>query len=141
LAVGDYLLARLARKVQEHRLGFQLVSSTGATPSTLRVFLSGLEFFYRTMQLHGAYPHGNPLVDSAASVVTSVRAVLDRLGAGNGGGSGRGDADERDDTAYTGDSDRLDDDGFPRMPARSGVAEPRPKHRLSDSYFVLVGHE
>jgi integrase len=111
LAVEDYLIDRLSCKVDEHRLGFQLVSRTGETPNTVRVFLSGLKCFYRVMRVQGCYPYDNPLVDRLAA---TLGAVLERLES---------------------------PEAFPRMPERSGVVEPRSRRRLSDSYFRLAGRE
>jgi hypothetical protein len=108
-AVDDYLVRRLRCQVRTHRAGFQLVAITAGTRSTVRVFLSALKLFYRTMQTTGAYPFPNPLVEPA----TGTAAAIDEC---------------------------LDDDGaWPRMPDISGVAAPRRKPRLSDSYFKLVG--
>src|SRR5262249_12643130 len=43
LSVQDYLIARLKCKLKEHYAGFQLVSLTAGTRSTVRVFLSALK--------------------------------------------------------------------------------------------------
>jgi len=108
-AVDDYLVRRLRCHVRAHRAGFQLVAITAGTRSTVRVFLSALKLFYRTMQTTGAYVFPHPLVDP----ITGMAAQVD---------------------------ERLDGDGgWPRMPDISGVAAPRRKPRLSDSYFKLVG--
>jgi integrase len=108
-AVDDYLVRRLGCHVRAHRAGFQLVTITAGRPSTVRVFLSALKLFYRTMQTTGVYPFPNPLEDRA----TGTTAPLD---------------------------EGLAEDGaWPRMPDISGVAPPRRRPRLSDSYFKLVG--
>jgi hypothetical protein len=55
-AVDDYLVQCLRCKVREHRFGFQFVSITQGTRSTVRVFLSGLKLFYRVMKQQDYYP-------------------------------------------------------------------------------------
>jgi integrase len=106
--VDDYLVRRLRCHVRAHRAGFQLVAITAGTRSTVRVFLSALKLFYRTMHSTGAYAFPNPLVEP----VTGTAVQID---------------------------EGLDDGTWPRMPDISGVAAPRRKPRLSDSYFKLVG--
>lgn len=106
-SVQEYLIQQLQCKVREHRLGFQLVSITQGTRSTIRVFLSGLKLFYRVMKQQGRYTYGHPLVDPTSALY----ALLDEV------------AEEGD--------------GPPRMPECSGVELPRHKRRLSDSYFKL----
>jgi integrase len=107
--VDDYLVRRLRCHVRTHRAGFQLVAITAGTRSTVRVFLSALKLFYRTMQTTGAYAFPNPLVDPVTGTVAQIDEWLD------------------------------DDGAWPRMPDISGVAARRRKPRLSDSYFKLVG--
>ena len=106
-SVQEYLVQHLQCKVREHRLGFQLVSLTQGTRSTIRVFLSGLKLFYRIMKQQGRYTYANPLVDPTSTFY----ALLDEV------------AEKGDDP--------------PRMPQCSGVEFPRRKQRLSDSYFKL----
>jgi integrase len=108
-AVDDYLVRRLRCHVRAHRAGFQLVAITAGTRSTVRVFLSALKLFYRTMQTTGAYAFPNPLVEPVTGTAAQVDEGLD------------------------------DDGTWPRMPDVSGVAAPRRTPRLSDSYFTLVG--
>jgi integrase len=108
-AVDDYLVRRLRCHVRAHRAGFQLVAITAGTRSTVRVFLSALKLFYRTMQTTGAYAFPNPMEDPVRGAATP--------------------GDERLD----------EDSAWPRMPDISGVAAPRRTPRLSDSYFKLVG--
>jgi hypothetical protein len=48
-AVDEYLVRRLGCHVRAHRAGFQLVALTAGTRSPVRVFLSALKLFYRTM--------------------------------------------------------------------------------------------
>ena len=60
-AVDDYLVRRLRCHVRAHRAGFQLVAITAGTRSTVRVFLSALKLFYRTMQTTGMYAFPHPL--------------------------------------------------------------------------------
>lgn len=107
--ISEYLVERLKCKVKEHRVGFQLVSLTGGTWTTVRVFLSAIKLYYRVMQVRNYYEYSNPLVDGVSATLTQTE---DRLAA---------------------------DAGLPRVPEISGVVAPRPKQRLSDSYFKLVG--
>jgi hypothetical protein len=108
-AVDGYLVQHLCCKVREHRFGFQLVSITQGTQSTVRVFLSGLKLFYRVMMQQGYYPFANPLVDPVSTLYSA------------------------------GEEQRDEQDEYPRLPDMSGVEKPRPKKRLSDSYFKLEG--
>ncbi len=109
LAVEDYLIARLKCKLKEHRAGFQLVSLTAGTRSTVRVFLSALKLYYRVMRSQGLYHHDNPLVDGLPTTLAEVEEHF------------------------------AEDDSGPRMPQISGVITPKKRQRLSDSYFKLVG--
>ncbi len=111
LAVADYLMQWLACRVSAHRRGFQQVDLTGDTPRSVGVFLSGLKFFYRVMQAQGLYADDSPLVDVTAG---AVQDILD-------------DLDQQDE--------------YPHMPAISGVAKPRARWRLTDSYFCLKGDQ
>lgn len=108
-AVDDYLVQYCRCKVREHHFGFQLVSITQGTPSTIRVFLSGLKLFYRVMKQRGYYPFANPLVDPVSTLYSAVEEHLNET------------------------------DAYPRLPDISGVETPRHKLRLSDSYFKLEG--
>jgi hypothetical protein len=108
-AVDEYLVRRLGCHVRAHRAGFQLVAITAGTRSTVRVFLSALKLFYRTMQTAGAYPFLNPLEDRSTGTTTAA------------------------------DEGVAEDGAWPRMPDISGVTAPRRTPRLSDSYFRLVG--
>ncbi|MBI4544731.1 MAG: integrase [Gemmatimonadetes bacterium] len=107
--VEAYLACQHRCLVRPHRAGFQLVSLTAGTHSTIRVFLSALKLFYRVMHAQGAYAFTNPLQDSVRTLMTRAEESID------------------------------DDDGWPRMPEISGVVAPRRPRRLSDSYFKLVG--
>src|SRR2546428_7912533 len=71
-AVHDYLVERLKCKVQEHRAGFQLVSLTEGTRSTVRVFLSALKLYYRVMRARSYYDYANPLVDSVSATLAQI---------------------------------------------------------------------
>ena len=93
--VDEYLVERLKCKVTEHRAGFQLVSLTDGTRSTVRVFLSALKLFYRIMRAQDRYRHTNPLVDGPSAVLAGIALRID------------------------------DDVPSPRMPSVSGVALPR----------------
>ena len=108
-AVDDYLVQYFRCKVREHRFGFQLVSITQGTPSTIRVFLSGLKLFYRVMKQQGYYPFANPLVDPVSTPYSAVEEHMNET------------------------------DEYPCLPDISGVEKPRHKQRLSDSYFKLEG--
>ncbi len=108
-AVDDYLVQCCQCKVREHRFGFQLVSITQGTKSTIRVFLSGLKLFYRVMKQQGYYSFANPLVDPVSTLYSVVEEHLSET------------------------------DEYPRLPDISGVEKPRHKQRLSDSYFKLEG--
>lgn len=116
-AVIDYLAQSLGCKVRGHRLGFELVSRTAETRGTVIHFLSGLKMFYRIMVRAGYYPFDNPLVDAAAVMAEDVEERL----------RGR--------------------QAFPRMPACSGVEDPRlmeakrKRKHLSDSFFKIEGEE
>lgn len=110
-AVDDYLVQRLRCLVQPHEPGYQVVSMTVGTLSTLRVFLSGLKLFYRVAGKCGYYPFSNPLVDSFSLTLADVSAELEEK------------------------------KGFPRMPEESGVETPWRKRRLSDSYYKLAGED
>ncbi len=110
-AVDDYLVQCLQCKVRDHHQGFQLVSITQGTRSTVHVFLSGLKCFYRVMKQRGYYAFANPLVDP----VSALHAMLE---------------EEPEDLSEP-----------PRMPDCSGVERSRHKARLSDSYFKLAGEE
>ena len=111
IAIADYLNQQLACKVTEHHLGFQLIRRTGQTPHPISAFLSGLKLFYRVMGRLGYYPFDNPLVDGMSATLECILADLE-------------------DTAE-----------YPRMPDQSGAQAPRPRHRLTDSYFKVVGEE
>jgi integrase len=94
IAIEDYLNGRLACKITEHRLGFQLIKATAQTPHPISAFLSGTKLFYKVMKGHGYYPFDNPLVDGAASTLEAVLWELE------------GEAE------------------YPRMPDHSGVQAP-----------------
>lgn len=70
--VGDYLVERLKCKVREHHAGFQLVSLTDGTQTTVRVFLSALKLFYRIMRAQDRYQYANALVDGPSAVLAEV---------------------------------------------------------------------
>ncbi len=108
-AVEDYLIHQLHCIARQHRQGFFLVLKTNQTHQTVKLFLSGLKFFYQMLCQQGYYDHPNPLIDSGASMVQFIEAQ---------------DTEE----AIS-----------PRMPESSGVVEPpqKRKPRLSDSYFKL----
>ena len=78
--VGDYLVERLKCKTKEHHAGFQTVSLTDGTRTTIRVFLSALKLFYRIMRTQDRYKHANPLVDRLSPILAEVECRT----AGNG---------------------------------------------------------
>ncbi|HEU5373936.1 MAG TPA: hypothetical protein VFV38_00710 [Ktedonobacteraceae bacterium] len=110
--VDNYLIQYLQCKVRQHHQGFQLVSITQGTQSTVSIFLSGLKFFYRVMKRLGYYSYANPLVDPASAFHREMEVEESR-------------------------GDQLNE--YPRMPEISGVTSPQRKARLSDSYFKLEG--
>lgn len=110
IAVTDYLNQHYRCKVRQHRLGFQLVTLTAGTQSTVRVFLAGLKLYYQIASEREMYTSSNPLQDRGL-LAAEVAA-------------------QRDDPSAP-----------PRMPDISGVVAPRPRQRLSDSYFRLQGAE
>lgn len=93
--VGDYLVERLKCKLREHYAGFQLVSLTDGTKTTVRVFLSALKLFYRVMRAQDRYRYANALIDGPSAVLAEVQ---DRIAGA---------------------------EGPPRMPEDSGVVHPR----------------
>jgi integrase len=114
IAVRDFLVLRLQCKVRDHRLGFEVVAITTRTHSHIHVLLSALKLFYRIMCVKGYYAYENPLVDRGAEALAAAQEIIEE------------------------DSEIV----FPRMPAISGVVEPRhSRRRLSDSYFRLEGEE
>src|SRR5260370_15446447 len=112
-AVEDYLVQKLQCQVQLHHQSWKCVALTGATRSTLRVFLSALKLFYQVMIAHGSYPFLNPLVEPISATVTALSARLEH---------------EHD---------------LPKLPEYSGVVttQKKPTHRLSDNYFKLKYEE
>src|SRR6266851_3620551 len=111
-AVESYLIDRLGCHVDEHRLGFRLVSRSATSPRTIHVFLSGLKLFYRIMRIQGMYAAAHPLGDAPCATIGDV---LDRL-------------------------TKKEQLPLP-MPLVSGVQAPppAPTQRLSANYFRLRG--
>ena len=81
------------------------------SPSTVRVFLSALKWFYTSAVDAGEYPHGHPLINPVVQILQ--------------------DADQ--------DGERHARHR-PKMPPESGIEETRRK-RSSDNYFRLVNQE
>ncbi len=106
-SVRDYLVEHLHCKAQPKET-YQLVWLTVKSPSTVRVFLSALKQFYHVARRLGWYPHPHPLTDPVVQLRQEVEAEERRQ------------AGQR-----------------PRMPALSGVEEPR-ERSSSDNYFKLV---
>ncbi|HET8851530.1 MAG TPA: site-specific integrase, partial [Ktedonobacteraceae bacterium] len=80
------------------------------------IFLAALKLFYQIMRERDMYPFANPLVDSMNATIAAALAHLER--------------EEGEQT-------------LPRMPDQSGVEAPRPKpkHRLTDSYYKVEHDE
>ena len=53
---------------RRHRLGFDLVTVTGRSPSNVGSFLVGLKLFYNIMRQIGCYASENPLMDVTSRV-------------------------------------------------------------------------
>jgi hypothetical protein len=49
-AVGEYLEEQLGRVIRRHRLGFELVSVSGRTPTNVSTCLAALKLFYVAMR-------------------------------------------------------------------------------------------
>ena len=113
LAVAAYLDERLGCVIRHHRLGFELVALTGRSPANVGAFLAAIKLFYTVMRQIGCYAPENPLLD------LSSRALTD---------TPNNDCDGADDRP-------------PRMPDISGVEVPRPRTRLTDSFFKLVAND
>lgn len=107
-SVRDYLMQWLGCKVRPQG-SFQSVRLTAASPSTVRVFLSGLKCFYRHAIELGLYEHESPLLDRVAFMQQQVSREAER--------------EQR---------------GRPVMPQLSGVEEPASRRRPSDNYFRVV---
>jgi hypothetical protein len=113
-AVEEYLVDRLGCHVDQHRLGFNLVSRSAVSPHTVHVFLSALKLFYRIMRTQHLYEASHPLIDA---LVLNAADALDRV---------------------------IHAEGRPQpMPLVSGVQIPPtpPRHRLSANYFRLRAAE
>jgi integrase len=109
-SVRDYLVEQLHCKAQPKET-YQLVSLTGKSPSTVRIFLSALKQFYSIARRLGWYVYPHPLTDSVVQLLWEVETE-ERRAAGL----------------------------RPRMPQRSGVEDPE-QHFTSDNYFKLVDGE
>src|SRR6266508_2666637 len=72
-------IARLKCKLKEHHAGFQLVSLTAGTRSTVRVFLSAFKLYYRVMRAQGLYHYDNPLVDGLSTALAEVEEHIVRI--------------------------------------------------------------
>ena len=70
--VGDYLVERLKCKTRDHHAGFQIVSLTDGTRTSIRVFLSAVKLFYRIMRTQERYEYANPLVDGPSAMLAEV---------------------------------------------------------------------
>ncbi len=109
-AVRDYLLQHLHCKVRRHG-AYELVALSAQSPSTVRVFLSALKWFYTSARYAGEYSHEHPLTNPVVHILH--------------------EADQEMETWTR---------ARPKMPPESGVEEPRQKHS-SDNYFRLVNQE
>jgi len=79
-AVEDYLIHQLHCSARQHQQGFFLVLKTNQTHQTVKLFLSGLKFFYQMMCQQGYYGHPNPLIDSGASMVQFIEVQDTEIG-------------------------------------------------------------
>jgi integrase len=113
LTVAEYLDERLGCVIRHHRLGFELVTLTSRSRANVGAFLAAIKLFYTIMREIGCYAPENPLLD------VSSRALTDTTNNDCDGG----------------------DDRPPRMPDISGVEVPRPRTRLTDSFFKLVAND
>lgn len=115
-SIDDYLVQKLQCQLLPQQQGWKYVAITARTHSTLRIFLAAMKLFYQVMQERGVYSFANPLVDSMSATIAAALAHLEQ--------------EEREQAP-------------PRMPDQSGVeaSRPRPKHRLTDSYYKLEHDE
>ncbi len=115
-SIDDYLVQKLQCQLLPQQQGWKYVKITAGTRSTLRVFLAALKLFYQVMRERGMYSFANPLVDSMSATIAAALAHLEQ---------------EEHEQAP------------PRMPDQSGVEapHPKPKHRLTDSYYKLEHDE
>src|SRR6266566_4480151 len=79
--VEDYLIHQLHCIARRHHQGFLLVLKTNQTHQTVKLFLSGLKFFYQIMCQQGYYGSPNPLIDSGSSVIQFLEAQDSEEGA------------------------------------------------------------
>jgi hypothetical protein len=115
-SVDDYLVQKLRCQLLPQRQGWKYVAITVGTRSTLRVFLAALKLFYQVMRERGMYSFANPLVDSMSATIAAAMTHLEQ--------------EDREQSS-------------PRMPDKSGVEapHPKPKHRLTDTYYKLEHDE
>lgn len=115
-SIDDYLVQKLQCQLLPHHQGWKYIAITVGIRSTLRIFLAALKLFYQIMRERDMYPFANPLVDSMNATIAAALAHLER--------------EEGEQT-------------LPRMPDQSGVEAPRPKpkHRLTDSYYKVEHDE
>ncbi len=115
-SIDDYLVQKLQCQLLPQQQGWKYVAITAGTQSTLRIFLAAMKLFYQVMRERGVYSFANPLVDSMSVTIAAALAHLEQ--------------EEREQAP-------------PRMPDQSGVEAPRPKpkHRLTDSYYKLEHDE
>jgi integrase len=108
--IREYLVSRLECRVKEHPQGGEWLETTEKMLNPVRHLLAGLKHFYRVAQAHGYYQHDNPLKGAFTELGEAIREQLVQ----------EGNLPPR-----------------PKMPAQSGVDEPRRAGRLTDSYFLL----
>lgn len=70
-SVRDYLQRSLGCKIRRHQ-GYEEVSLTAQSPSTVRILLAALKQFYGIMSQLGWYTHPHPLLDTTTQLVLGV---------------------------------------------------------------------
>lgn len=107
-SVRDYLVYQLACKVR-WRETYEQVSLTARSPSSVRVFLSALKFFYQVMRRIKCYPYPHPLIDTATRLLQEV------------------------------EQEEHSSDGTRRMPQISGVQDPLPQRTSENYFRLVEG--
>ncbi|NRR22798.1 site-specific integrase [Brevibacillus sp. MS2.2] len=111
VAIRDYLISEMKCKVRDKN-GIEMVFLTQQSPQSIRMFLSGLKGFYRSMIRLKQYTHPHPLLESNAPLFKELAFSL------NGQRSNR-----------------------PRLPDIAGTENPKEYRKYTDSYFKVVNEE
>ncbi len=106
-AVRDYLVYQLACKVR-WRETYEQVSLTARSPSSVRVFLSALKFFYQVMRRIKCYPYPHPLIDTTTLLLQEV------------------------------EQEERSSEGTRRMPQISGVEGPLPQRTSENYFRLMA---